>query len=267
MSEFEPKAEKKFAFNFENPLSKIERFAEKETVEDIFMSMLTRYKKSGGFKQILQLIETSGKVKQKKFLKMIRDEDPVWADEIEKKMLTFERILGWNEQVLAEIFSRQKDINLAICKHVFSSEQWETMSKTFSHSRHRKLDDLITEKEPSSAEKSTALVSLLSDVRVMITEGFIRLEQLDPDLIIEADIEEKLNDRAPAGDLNFGLADAMETEKKLANASSSVDLEEAKKEFLRLKKKMLALTNENANLRKDKDELTDKLAKIKKLVA
>lgn len=228
------------------------------------MSMLTRYKRAGGFKQILQLIETSGKLKQDKFLTIIREEEAAWADEIEKKMLSFERILSWKEEALAEIFSRQKDINLAICKHIFTDEQWGRVSQTFSHSRQRQITDLIPNKDPSPAEKSTVIVALLTDVRTMITEGSIRLEVVDPELIIETDIEEKLTDKAVKGELDFGLAATLETEKKLANASGA-DLEEAKKEFLRLKKRILALTNENANLKKEKEELQGRLTKIKKI--
>ena len=40
------------------------------------MSMIDRYKKKGGFLQLLNLLETTGGEKREKFLKMIAEENP-----------------------------------------------------------------------------------------------------------------------------------------------------------------------------------------------
>ena len=69
---------------------------------NISMSMIDRYRKKGGFVQLLNLIETMGKDKQEKFLKMIGDESPNWSVEIRKRLLSIDKILSWNPSYLAE---------------------------------------------------------------------------------------------------------------------------------------------------------------------
>ena len=101
------------------------------------MSMLSRYRKSGGFVQILQLIETCGKKKQDNFLRMIEEEDPKWAEALQEKMLTMDKILDWDDNTVAEIFSRVQEMTLATAAHGFTPEQYEKVTKMFSHSQKR----------------------------------------------------------------------------------------------------------------------------------
>jgi len=228
------------------------------------MGMLTRYKKPGGFVQLLKLVETSGMQKQEKFLQVISEEDPHWAEAIKEKMLTLDRVLGWEKEPLAEVFSRLTDITLAISYHVLSKEQWEKISTTFSHSKLRKLTDLIDEKDPSDAKKSTAIVNILTEVRTMISDGYVRLDVVDPGLDIEDDIEEKLGD-------NSKVVKAINTESAQLDEKLKVgsveDLSEVRREILQLKKKIIILGNENNVLRKGNKELRDRLERIKKLSA
>ncbi|MFN9067220.1 MAG: hypothetical protein ACK5V3_08325, partial [Bdellovibrionales bacterium] len=77
------------------------------------MGMLDRYKKKGGFIQLLQLIETSSKSKQDQFLGLIAQESPNWENEIRKKMITLDKVLEWNPVYLSEIFSRLHPLTLA----------------------------------------------------------------------------------------------------------------------------------------------------------
>ncbi|MCB0391993.1 MAG: hypothetical protein KDD58_11925 [Bdellovibrionales bacterium] len=231
------------------------------------MSMLARYKKSGGFRQLLQLIETSGKTKQERFIKMIEEEDANWAQAIEQRMLTLEKILTWEDQVLAEIFSRLNDITLGIASHLLEKSQWERATKTFSHSKLRAINENHADKEPSPAQQSTAIVNILTEVRTMVTEGMIRLDQIDNKLIIEDDIEEKLNDASGGGFKKSEVdVDMSDINRKLKNVSGE-EVEEVKKEMMNLKKKIVILGNENHNLRRENDELRRKIAQIKKIAA
>ncbi len=232
------------------------------------MGMITRYKKPGGFKQLLKLMETSGKSKQEKFLAIIKEEEPQWAEAIEKKMLTLERIMTWGDSVLVEIFPRLNDLTLAICSHLLPEEQWQAATKTFSHSKLRNIKDLFDGKTPSIAEQSTAVVNILTEVRSMIDDGFLRLEQIDSQLIIDDKTEEDL--------LNSGTAtpkvakemdvDTSDVDRKLKMAGSE-GLEEIKLEIVKLRKKVVILGTENHNLRKENEDLRKKIAQIKKLAA
>lgn len=66
--------------------------------------MLDRYKKKGGFHQLLQLLETSPSAKREQFLTLIGGENPVWEDALRRRVLTITRVYGWESQYLAEIF-------------------------------------------------------------------------------------------------------------------------------------------------------------------
>ncbi len=156
------------------------------------MSMLSRYRKSGGFKQLLMLIETCGKQKQENFLKLIEAEDAKWAEAVKTKMLSIPKILAWDAEVLAEIFSRVQELTLATAMHGFTEEEWKKISSTFSHSQIRKLEDLKSEKEPNPAEITAAYLKILTDVRQLIADGHIRIEKFAPELVVEEGIEEKM---------------------------------------------------------------------------
>lgn len=231
------------------------------------MGMITRYKKSGGFRQLLQLVETSGKTKQERFLKIIEDEDPIWAEAIFQKMLTLEKIMCWDDQVLAEIFSRLTDISLSVASKILSEEQWQRATKTFSHSRLRQLRDAIEGKNPSPSEQSTVIVNILTEVRTMMSEGLLRVDQIDLALVIEDDIEEKLNAQLDANPAKLKVeVDISDVERKLKSTNPEAE-EEIKKEMMQLKKKIVILGNENHTLRRENDDLRRKIAQIKKLAA
>lgn len=229
--------------------------------------MISRYKKAGGFKQLLKLVETSGKTKQEKFLNIIREEDPSWATAIEKKMLTLEKILSWNDQVLAEVFSRLNDLTLGICSQLLTSEQWDLATKTFSHSKLRQIRDLYDGKSSSPAEQSTAIVNVLTEVRTMISDGMIRIEQVDESLVIEDDIEELLavNGDAVAHKKDPDV-DMSDVDKKLKDSGMS-GAEDLKKEMAKLRKKIIVLGNENHTLRRENDELKKKFDQIRRLAS
>lgn len=230
------------------------------------MGMITRYKKSGGFRQLLQLVETSGKAKQDRFLKIIEEEDEKWAQAISDKMLTLDKILSCDDSVLAEIFSRLTDITLSVSSYFLTEEQWNRATKTFSHSRLRQLKEAIEDKTPSSTEQSTVIVNILTEVRTMINEGVLRAEHIDSNLIIDDNIEEKLNSSGHEEPKLQVEVDVSDLKNKLKNSNPEV-IEEIKKEMVQLKRKIIVLGNENHNLRRENDELRRKISQIKKLAA
>ena len=68
------------------------------------MSILLKYRKPGGFLQLIQSVETTEPQRRHGLLQSIAQEDPGWASLIQSKMLTPERILAWPEKVLAKIW-------------------------------------------------------------------------------------------------------------------------------------------------------------------
>lgn len=77
------------------------------------MSMISRYKRSGGFVQLLSLIETSSQTKKDRFLEIIRSESVAWADAIEKHSISLERIFSWSDDTVVEVFKSLPLRNMA----------------------------------------------------------------------------------------------------------------------------------------------------------
>lgn len=247
------------------------------------MSMISRYQKAGGFIQLLKLVETSGKQKQENFITIIDKEDPRWAVAIRQKMLSMEKILNWDDNVQAEIFSRVNELTLSTAIHGFSEEQWSRMSKTFSSSQIRRITDLKNSRQPNAAEISAAYVKVLGDVRSMISDGSIKIEKVAPELAIGENIEDRImrgevgapvhaavheETRSDDDHLQFAPQPAATT--KVIDHSLAPHLvphhgdEPLMKD---MKHKLVLLANENATLKNEVKVLRERLGQIKKLSA
>lgn len=233
------------------------------------MGMLDRYKKSGGFKQLLQLIETCGAVKQEKFLKMIEEEDPIWAAAIRGKMLTMEKVFSWDSNTVAEIFTRLQDLTLATAMHSFTDEQTEKVFETFTHMHRRKIEDLRESKKPSAGEIATANMKVLEEARSMISQGYLRMDTVDPSMIVEDDIEEKLlNGTVDLTSLPeiASTSPSAEPDKPFEIDNVIANVGKASSEDVKkLTMKLELMVNENSKLKKENALLKGKLEQIKKI--
>lgn len=235
------------------------------------MGMLDRYKKKGGFVQLLQLIETSGKQKQDQFLAIVAQESPVWEAEIKRKSLTLERILTWNPTYLAEIFSRIQILTLASAFHGAEKEKIDLVFAAITSTDQRKFQMTIQEINPTPPEKLTSQMKILSETRTMIAKNIIKLDKVDPELLIPENIEERLSE---AGFNTITSPSLATTEKELKNelrADLKIDgAREAKSDASReevefLKKKVNQLVNENNMLKHEMSVLRNKLDQIRKI--
>lgn len=231
------------------------------------MSMISRYQKAGGFIQLLQLIETCGKQKQDNFLSIIEKESPIWATIIKQKMLSLEKIMSWDDNTVAEIFSRVNELTLATALHGFSEDSWIKISKTFSHLQKRRIEDLKSSRTPSPADISTAFVKVLEEVRSMIKDGHLRIEKFAPELAIEENIEDKI----AKGE--FGASSASIPADEPANDGSTLRFDLPSQggadtnEIKELRLKVQSLYQENVGLKNEVKVLKEKITQIKKLAA
>lgn len=161
------------------------------------MDLLRRYHKAGGFLQLVQLIESCAPQKQQQLLTSVEKESPIWAAEVRTKMLSIDRIFAWPEQPLAEIISRMQELTLAVAAHGIQKDLWAKATKTLSHGQRRRIEDLSKTKNPTPGELLTAYTKIIAEVRDLINQGYVHLPTVDPALIIEEDIEERLGKRAP----------------------------------------------------------------------
>jgi hypothetical protein len=165
------------------------------------MSMLDRYRKPGGFVQLLALIETCPLSKQEKLLDVISQEDRRWSETVRAKMLSIDRIYAWSDDTLAEIFGTLQDLTVAVALSVAAPELKLRITGFFSHGRIRKIDELLTSKGPTPAEVGTTHLKIIEAVRKMGSDGFLRFENIDPVLVINEDIDDYLAHPPVPGDV------------------------------------------------------------------
>ncbi|MGE4132612.1 MAG: FliG C-terminal domain-containing protein [Bdellovibrionales bacterium] len=160
------------------------------------MSSLHRYRKSGGFIQLVSLIETFGPQKKEKFLEMIEAESSVWAQALREKMLTFERIFSWPEQVMVEVFKNLPPKTLAFAINGLKEDQKEKVLSYFSHSEKRKLEIIVSENVPKPEEVASTLAKVVEHTRAMLKSRELHAERFDESLLIPEDFEVKLEELA-----------------------------------------------------------------------
>ena len=234
------------------------------------MSMLVRYKKTGGFLQLVKLLEGFGKEKQEKFLDLVEQEDAVWANTLKGKLLSVEKIMSWDSQIISNITERMHEKNVAALMHGLDEPSKEKIYSLMGHSERRRLDTAMAEMTPGAGEIATGFVKLIEETRNMISGGSLRIDKFDPSLVIEEDIEEKLAtathfDSSPYSGkkkedgLDFSMADHIGG--TAPKEGSGVDAQE----YQLLKRKVINLTKEINLLKKENQVMSEKLAQIKKI--
>jgi len=239
------------------------------------MSSLQRYKKSGGFYQLLSLIETFGPQKKEKFLEMIEQESPVWARMLREKMITFDRIFGWPEQVIVEIFKNLQPKTMAYAIHGLKDDQKAKVMNYFSHAEKRRMDDIITEGAPRPEEIASVMVKVVEQTRKMLKNRELHADKFDDKLNIAEDIEVKLEEMATHEQFHAMATPraAKEEVKPVASmpatsfASSPPAAADVKAgaDMVTMQRKISQLTAENAQLKQDLQVANERLEQIRKL--
>jgi hypothetical protein len=245
------------------------------------MGMLDRYKKKGGFIQLLNLLETSSKAKQEQFLTLISQESTVWESELKKRILTVDKIVEWPKEQMSEIISRVQPLTLAVALRRFEAPKREEILNVLSQSDKRKILNQIDETNPTAAEIATCLSKIVMEVRGLIQQGIIKLEKFNPDMAVPENIEELINQKGQGSTVELTTAASTETksnggdepEVKLdfsgagnrtqATGNDKIDTLKEENEFL--KKKVNQLTQEATSMRIENSVLKNKLEQIKKI--
>lgn len=235
------------------------------------MGMLDRYRKTGGFLQLLTLIETSPLSKQEKFLSLIKEESATWEAELSKRRLSFKRILSWDQQSIAEICPRVPEKILGLALWPLSADEKLKFMALLSPSQKRKLDEIFALNPPSDGEVLACQNKVIQEVREMFQSGSLRYEKVDPDLMIPENIEESLNKGGMTSAAAFNeqqvqnliLAASKEaaTESGAPSPAAVMLVEEMKE----LRKKLQNCLHELSATQKENQVLKDKLDQIKKI--
>ncbi len=239
------------------------------------MSMIDRYRKKGGFIQLLILIETTGKEKQEKFLKLVSDENPTWEAEVRRKMLSLEKVMTWNPTYLQEIFPRIPVLQLAMVVGGLSPEKAEAFKKMLTYKERKGVEDVLETKVPTPGEAAAGTIKLFAEIRKMVQEGRLKFEKFAQDMVIDENIEENLNSghihHEPRSDAPeaashevFSTASSNVAATVSSNVSANVS-SGVSDELLALRRKLVSLTQDNYRLSQEIQGYKDKLEQIKKI--
>lgn len=230
------------------------------------MAMLDRYRKTGGFLQLVCLLETSPPAKQEKFLSLIREEDPAWEEELKLRLLSFSRVMAWKPEFLGEIWTRIPEKVVAVAIWNLSAAEREAFLTPFTASHKRKLEEQFSLSKPTDAEILSCQLKILQEIRQMSQGGILRLEKADVNATIPENIEDKLSGSSSAVSessitRDFEITSPGITPGVAANPAALQLIEEMKD----LRKKLNAVVGENQSLKGENQVLKNKLEQIRKI--
>lgn len=241
------------------------------------MSSLSRYKKSGGFFQLLSLIETFGPQKREKFLEMIEAESPAWSKALRDKLLTIERIFSWPDQVVIEVFKHIQPKSQAFALCGLKDEFKAKLDPFFSPSEKRRHQDVLTESKPKPEEIASTMVKLVESARQMLKDRELHAEKFDEGLLIPEDFEAQLESGAPAAAAAHApAASAPHHENEPSGPHHNHNMQmppvvaaapggDHSAEVYQLQKTLAVVLKENKTLKDEVKVLRGKLEQIKKI--
>lgn len=236
------------------------------------MGMLDRYKKKGGFIQLLNLIETTPQAKAEKFLSMIAEENPAWENEIRKKSLTIKKMASWPQQTLMEVMPTLTANVVASAISTLPSEIQEVFLQAAGFSERRKIEDLLKDSKPNPAESSTSQMKILTETRGLISQGQLKLEKIDPELTIPENIEEILASGAQTAvnlhfqaEISSGPTNAHSAPTTASASMTNTSM--VNEELMMLRKKIVSLTQENQLLKQQLQIFKEKIDAVRKAAA
>ena len=220
------------------------------------MAMVDRYKKSGGFVQLLQVIETCGPKKQEQFMNIIKEETPVWHEAINQKMLSFDKILSWRPEALLEIVAQVNPLAFVTALKSLTPEKFNGFCEKLSLQERRKIETQYKELNPDSNQISSCVMKVVSESRNLFISGSLKYDKIDANLAIPENYESQLMD----GIVSAALGTASESVSQAVSSSSlgALDFEQLKKKYVELNQQANALRKENALMK-------EKLERIKRI--
>lgn len=145
------------------------------------MSVLTRYRKKGGFRQLILLIETSQPVKQAKLLEVVENEDPQWAELIRNKKLTAEIVFSWENQHVATILEFMKPKMCATLLKGISEAKYMELRGLIPFEKFKQIKEHFDGMdEPRPVEMMAAENHLLETVRHLDAEKTLEIRYIAP---------------------------------------------------------------------------------------
>lgn len=235
------------------------------------MSSLQRYRRSGGFNQLVSLIETFGPQKKEKFLEMIEAESPAWGKALREKMITMERVFTWPDEIISEIFKHLPPKSFAYALLGLQEDQRDRIQKTLSQAEQRRMSDVLSESQPKPEEISSTLVKVVEMARKMIQERDLNPERFDEKLMIPEDYEAKLEVPAAHESTRHIMTPDSEPVPPAASVvsaaatPSSAHAGGVSSDVAQLQVKLAMVVKENKTLKDEVKVLREKLEQIRRI--
>lgn len=223
------------------------------------MGMVDRYKKAGGFVQLVQVIETCNAKKREQFMNIIAEESPEWAEALTQKSISFDKIISWSPEVILEVMASVNQLAFSVALKSLSPEQLETFVQKLSPQDRRKIETTLQEMNPTPNEIGASVMKIISETRTLMVQGGLKVDRIDPQLVIPDEFEAKLGKSArnEAAALSFEGPSSVAVSAG-AGVAAGAEIEKLQKRLILLSKEVQVLKNENQIMK-------DKLDKIKKI--
>lgn len=226
------------------------------------MGMVDRYKKAGGFLQLIQVIETCNSKKREQFMNIITTENPEWAEALNQKCLSFDKIISWQAEVILEIIATVNMLSFTAALKGISPEKLETFLQKLSNQDRKKFEIALAEAKPNPNEISSSIVKVISETRLMFVQGALKADKIDPQLAIPEGFESTL-DKNGQGKQSAGVSLTFDAPPAASNINAIAGNLNA--EFDKIQKRIVLLTKEVQTLKSENQVMRDKLEKIKKI--
>lgn len=243
------------------------------------MAMVDRYKKANGFLQLLKVIETCGPKKREQFMTVIRNESPSWAEALEQKMISFDKILNWKPEAILEVMAQVNPLAMVTALKSLTPEKYNEFLAKMSPQEKAKIDRQYKETNPNPGEINACVMKILTETRELFSKGSLKYDKIDASLSIPDDFEILLDRGGPIlSVIPGGAAPAASADSNLnesgkpmrssvpppmevnttVNVGQGVDMDALKKKVIELSQQVNLLKKENMLLR-------DKLDRIRKI--
>ena len=223
--------------------------------------MVDRYKKSGGFLQLVQVIETCNLKKREQFMSIIMVESPQWAEALNQKCISFEKILSWKPEVILEIAAAVNMLSFTTALKILNTEQLEIFFQKVSHQDRKKIELLMQESNPSLNEISASVFKIISETRNLFIKGALKTDKIDVTLSIPDGFEVKLD----KNEQNLSSGTMLSFDGPALNFNIENNASAGSGDVEKLQKKLTLLAKENQTLKYENQTMKDKLEKIKKI--
>ena len=163
--------------------------------------------------------------------------------------------------MILEITASVNPLAFAAAVHSLTPEQREELLQKLSNQERRKLEQALSESTPSPAEIASSVMKVITETRALMVQGALKVDRIDPELVIPDDFEAKLSKPVK----NEGANLVFEVPPTLSVVSGTSATGPSQGEVEKLQKRLVLLSKEVQTLKYENQLMKDKLEKIKKI--